>query len=71
MLRQLLMGSTGSKGFLHYTNEPRVVSQDEYQKLFERTALADADFNPDRFLPGTSGSTKLYRTLLDQTQVKE
>lgn len=57
--------------YLNFTTVPNVVSKDDYKSLFAKTSLKDADFNPETFLPGSSGSTKLYRTLLEQTKVEE
>jgi DGQHR domain-containing protein len=55
--------------YLYCTTEPRVVGQQEFSKIFERVRLQDDDFNPQKFLPGTSGSTLLFHTLLDQSGV--
>jgi DGQHR domain-containing protein len=56
--------------YLHFTMEPAVVSQKDFEGLFGKTSLKDRDFNPDQFLPGSSGSTKLYNILLEQTGIK-
>ena len=53
--------------YLSCTSEPRVVSQEEFEKIFGRVRLADDDFNPQRFLPGSSGSTNLFNTLIEQS----
>lgn len=55
--------------YLNFTSEPRVVPKDKFDSLFNRVKLRDEDFNPETFLPGTSGSTKLYRMLLDDTKL--
>lgn len=55
--------------YLYHTTEPRVISQSEYASIFKRVSLTDEDFNPTRFLPGTSGSTNLFNTLVDQSGV--
>jgi DGQHR domain-containing protein len=55
--------------YLSITSEPRVVSREEYSKVFEQVTLADDDFNPQRFLPGTSGSTLLFHTLMAQSKI--
>ena len=57
--------------YLYCTSEPRVVTQKEYSKVFSLITLQDDDFNPQRFLPGTSGSTLLFRTLLAQSRIPE
>jgi len=53
--------------YLSITTVPAVVSQSDFEKIFARTSLKDEDFTPTNFLPGTSGSTKLYNTLMEQT----
>jgi DGQHR domain-containing protein len=55
--------------YLNFTNEPAVVSKQQFASMFERVRLAEADFNPQNFVPGTSGSTKLYRVLLEQSRL--
>ncbi len=55
--------------YLSVTTEPAVVSQKDFESIFMRAKLTDDDFTPTTFLPGTSGSTKLYNTLLEQTRV--
>lgn len=57
--------------YLDCTTEPRVVKQEEYAAIFNRVQLRDEDFNPNRFLPGTSGSTLLFDTLIAQSGVKK
>jgi DGQHR domain-containing protein len=53
--------------YLNFTTEPSVVTKKQFASLFDRVILHDNDFIPDNFVPGTSGATKLYRTLLQQT----
>lgn len=55
--------------YLNFTNEPAVVSKQQFASIFERIQLAEGDFNPENFLPGTSGSTKLYRILLEESRL--
>jgi len=55
--------------YLNFTTEPKVISKDRFSTLFQKVKLSDEDFNTDSFVPGGSGSTKLYRTLLEQTKV--
>ena len=55
--------------YLYNTSEPRVVSQQEYFQVFKKTKLDDDDFNPTQFLPGTSGSTKLFNVLVEQSGI--
>jgi DGQHR domain-containing protein len=42
-----------------------VASVDAFRELFDRSPLTDDDFTTDRYPPGTSGETKLYRDLLE------
>jgi DGQHR domain-containing protein len=55
--------------YLSITTEPSVVSKRDFEKIFAMARLADDDFTPTTFLPGTSGSTKLYNMLMEQTGV--
>lgn len=55
--------------YLHCTSDPRVVSEKEYSQVLAPVRLQDNDFSPSRFLPGTSGSTLLFHTLMDQSGV--
>lgn len=66
--------TNGFNGFIRFlrpayvsiTTEPVVVPQTDFEKIFAQSKLADDDFSPTTFLPGTSGSTKLYNTLMEQ-----
>lgn len=51
--------------YLHLTNKPRVISQSDFFEIFNRSDLTDSDFNTDRFVPGTSGSSALYHKLME------
>jgi hypothetical protein len=53
--------------YLNFTTEPEVVSSEDFSRLIDKVTLRDEDFNPEMFLPGSSGSTKLYRLLMEQT----
>jgi DGQHR domain-containing protein len=55
--------------YSHCTSEPRVVGQDEFARIFHDVRLTDDDFNPQKFVPGTSGSTLLFHTLVAQSNV--
>jgi DGQHR domain-containing protein len=67
--------TNGFNGFVRFlrpaytycTEVPEVVSQNDFKKIFDRVKLRDDDFNPQQFLPGTSGSTLLYHTLMKQS----
>jgi hypothetical protein len=49
--------------------EPRVVSQNEFERIFKRLRLQEDEFNPQTFLPGSSGASLLYRTLIEQSGI--
>jgi DGQHR domain-containing protein len=55
--------------YLNFTTDQRVVSIDDFSRLFKDVQLTDQDFNPQRFLPGSSGSTELYNLLVKQTGI--
>ncbi|MGJ5136105.1 MULTISPECIES: DGQHR domain-containing protein [unclassified Bradyrhizobium] len=57
--------------YLYFTTDPRVVSKADFASLFKRITLTDGDFNPTRFLPGTSGSTHLFNVLLEQSGISK
>lgn len=57
--------------YLYFTTTPRVVAQNEFAQIFDRVRLEDDDFNPQKFLPGTSGSTLLFHTLMEQSGIPE
>lgn len=49
--------------YLSLTIKPSVPSKEEFRKLLDRSRLEDADFNTDRYVPGSSGAAALYRDL--------
>lgn len=55
--------------YLYFTTEPRVVGKSEFASLFARITLSDSDFNPATFLPGTSGSTRLFNLLVERSEI--
>lgn len=52
--------------YLHLTAPGRVPNKNEFLSLLNRVSLKDADFSIDRFRPGTSGESDLYRTLVKE-----
>jgi DGQHR domain-containing protein len=57
--------------FRHLADAPVVISQEIYRSVLDRVNLSDADFNSDRYPPGTSGATRLYRELLQKSNIPE
>jgi DGQHR domain-containing protein len=43
----------------------------EFKAIFDKVKLNADDFNPDRFVPGTSGQAELYRKLQADTKISE
>jgi hypothetical protein len=56
--------------YLYFTTKPEVVPTERFSQLMAKVNLNDSDFNTERFIPGSSGSTKLYHLLVDQTGVQ-
>src|SRR5713226_9410834 len=48
-----------------------IVSEEDFRSLFDKVKLADDDFNPVDFVPGTSGQAKLFHTLEGHTRLDE
>jgi DGQHR domain-containing protein len=47
-----------------YLSAPgQLVSSEDFLKIFERIKLADDDFNPQRFVPGSTGASDLAKEL--------
>lgn len=55
--------------YLYLTGPGGVPSKGEFRSLLDRVTLNDGDFNIDRFKPGTSGESELYRTLLSECRL--
>lgn len=52
------------------TAEPdSVISKEEFQKVFEKISLQEEDFNKEKYVPGSTGVSELYKDLLSQTQL--
>ena len=49
--------------YLSIVEEPRIVEVAEFASIFQKVGLEDADLNKDRFLPGSSGASELYKIL--------
>jgi DGQHR domain-containing protein len=46
-----------------------VVDAEEFHRIIDRSSLKDEDFSPETFPPGSSGASRLAKTLLEQTGV--
>lgn len=50
--------------FLHLTSQPVVISKSQFAEIFARSKLKNEDFRVERFVPGSTGASDLYRELL-------
>ena len=55
--------------FISIVSEPRVVSKGEFMEIFSRINIKDDDFNSNNFLPGTAGSSQLFRSLVEKSSL--
>lgn len=55
--------------FLELKNIREIPEIEDFYDILERIDLEDGDFNPDNYIPGTSGETKLYNDLLSKSKV--
>lgn len=55
--------------YLHFTTTQEVVTKAKFSSLFSQVTLKDEDFTVERFVPGTSGASQLFRELLSQTRL--
>jgi DGQHR domain-containing protein len=52
--------------YVSIVDKPRVVEVNEFAVIFARVDLADKDLTKDRFVPGSTGSSDLYKLLKAQ-----
>ncbi|MGD0432599.1 MAG: hypothetical protein ABSA58_16065, partial [Acetobacteraceae bacterium] len=55
--------------YRHFAGPGEMITTDQFTKLFSTITLSDADFNPQNFVPGSSGAAALNRVLLEQTSI--
>ena len=53
--------------YRYYAAPGQVVTKEQFADLFAKVELEDADFNPQQFLPGSSGASALNRRFLEFT----
>jgi DGQHR domain-containing protein len=53
--------------YRYFATPGELVTTAQFAELFRAIKLELADFNPQRFVPGSSGAAALYRTLLSDT----
>jgi DGQHR domain-containing protein len=57
------------KAYFHSTSQPEVVSKGRFLSILKNSSLTDEDFSTDRYPPGSSGASKLYKELVETTGV--
>ena len=57
--------------YLYLNGLGRVIATDKYTKLIENINLRDGDFNRQKYLPGTSGETTLYKDLMEKSDIPQ
>lgn len=48
-----------------------IVAEEDFRSIFEKVKLTDEAFNPEEFVPGTSGQAKLFHALESHTRIDE
>jgi DGQHR domain-containing protein len=48
-----------------------IVSEERFREQFDKVKLDDSDFTPDKFKPGATGQTELFRTFEGYTRLDE
>lgn len=57
--------------YLYLNGLGRVVAAEKYFSLMEKINLRDGDFNRQKYLPGTSGETNLYKDLMEKSDIPQ
>ncbi|MDD3557489.1 MAG: DGQHR domain-containing protein [Melioribacteraceae bacterium] len=52
-------------------NDEEVISKKAFSKIFANINLDSKDFNKEKYIPGSSGQSQLYRELLAQSEIEE
>jgi DGQHR domain-containing protein len=72
----MLPRTNGFKAFMdflrpayNHLKDDDFVRMQDFSKLFEKVDLTDADFNTERFVPGTSGQRSLFKTLMQHSNL--
>jgi DGQHR domain-containing protein len=57
--------------YIHLNGSGRVLARERYFAVIDEIDLRDGDFNRQKYLPGTSGETSLYKDLLQKSEIPE
>lgn len=74
----MLNRTNGFDGLMRYfrhayrylTSPGKMVETEDFKRLLDKSSLEDGDFNPQRFVPGSSGASALARVLLEETGIQ-
>jgi hypothetical protein len=57
--------------YLNFAGEDigKIVSTEEFESIFSRINILDADFNRENYLPGSGGQSKLYNELVEKSKL--
>ena len=74
----MLNRTNGFDGLMRYfrhayrylTSPGKMVETEDFKWLLDKSSLKDGDFNPQRFVPGSSGASALARVLLEETGIQ-
>ena len=55
--------------YLYFTLPGGKVAAEQFSEIMDRIKLSERDFNIERFKPGTSGESELYRELMQQSRL--
>lgn len=74
----MLNRTNGFDGLMRYfrhayrylTSPGKMVETEDFKRLLDKSSLKDGDFNPQRFVPGSSGASALARVLLEETGIQ-
>lgn len=56
--------------YRYLTSPGKMVETEDFKRLLDKSSLKDGDFNPQRFVPGSSGASALARVLLEETGIQ-
>ena len=56
--------------YVSFGRPGKVPSTSEFQSIFERVHLKDEDFNPFRYVPGSSGEEDLFADLVRMSHLR-
>jgi hypothetical protein len=55
--------------FLYLGGQQHIPTIGRYQEVLEAINIKDSDFTTDKYLPGTSGESMLYKDLMSELNI--